>query len=302
MIARTGKQIVAAGIDIGGTYIKATTVSRDGAIVADRHCPTSQDRATLVDTVRRLLGELGCAGLPVGIASPGLADKSNRFIRWMRGRMECLEGLDWSEALRRPVAVLNDAHAATMGEAWCGAAAGKKHVVMLTLGTGVGGGAIVDGRLLQGAIGRAGHLGHVSLNPDGPLDIVNTPGSLEDLVGNHTISVRTGGRFTSTADLVKAASHDREAARIWAKTIRALASGVVSFINAFDPEIVVIGGGIALAGSALFDPLTRELNQLEWRPLGSPVPIVPAVLGDAAGAIGAAHFAASHAHNGIKTS
>lgn len=288
----------AIGIDIGGTNIKAVALSPDGAIMHEAHVATSEDRATLIDRVRRLLAELEGIDAPVGISSPGLADRDNRSIRWMRGRMECLEGLDWSRELDRPVVVLNDAHAAVLGEAWRGAAAGKRHVVMLTLGTGVGGGVIVDDKLLQGAIGRAGHLGHICLDHNGPLDIVNTPGSLEDLVGNHTVEARTGGRFTSTTDLVKAASHDEIARTAWADTVHALACGIVSLINAFDPEVVVLGGGIALNGPALFDPLKKELDRLEWRPLGTPVEIVPAALGDVAGAIGAAHFAAKQLNKG----
>jgi glucokinase len=283
----------AAGIDIGGTNIKAVAVGRDGEILAERRRSTVDDRAALLEIVPQLLAELKCGDAPVGIASPGLASADNRSIRWMRGRMESIEGLDWSAALNRPIAVLNDAHAATLGEAWCGAAVGKRHVVMLTLGTGVGGGVMVDGRLLQGAIGRAGHLGHISLEAAGTPDIVNTPGSLEDFVGDHTVSARSGGKFGTTAELVAAANQcDPVAAQIWSQAVHALACGIVSLINAFDPQCVVLGGGIAKAGAALFDPLKQELDRYEWRPTGEAVPIVPAALGDAAGAIGAARFAA----------
>ena len=284
----------AVGIDIGGTNTKASVISQDGKVLDSRHLPTQQEREPLVAVVKQLLTDLKTDGLPVGISSPGMANRDNRSIRWMRGRMHCVEGLVWGDALGRPVAVLNDAHAATYGEAWRGAAVGKQHVVLLTLGTGVGGGVITSGHLLQGTIGRAGHLGHVCVDLHGKPDLAKTPGSIEDFIGNHNVGERTGGRFNSTADLVAAVRKGDEAAtRVWQTSIRALACAIVSFINSFDPEIVVIGGGIALSGDALFKPLAKELDEIEWRPLDVGVPIVPATLGDVAGAIGVAHYAAT---------
>jgi len=283
------------GIDIGGTNIKAVRLDAAGAVIGASHRATPAQRGALIAQVHALLTELQAdAQDALGIASPGLADPANRAIRWMRGRLDCVEDLDWAAQLNRAAVVLNDAHAATFGEASCGAAAGKRHVVMLTLGTGVGGGVIVEGRLLQGATGRAGHLGHMCLDPDGAPDIVGTPGALEDHVGAHTLAAQSEGRFTDTAALLAAMRDgDREAAQFWAQRVKALACGVVSLINVFDPEVVVLGGGTAQAGPALFEPLQRWMDCLEWRPLGEPVPIVPAALGDRAGAIGAARFAAA---------
>ena len=122
------------------------------------------------------------------------------MIAYLPGRLEGLEGLDWTTFLKAPITipVLNDAQAALLGEIWRGAALASKNVILLTLGTGVGGAAVVDGELLRGNIGRAGHLGHMSLDPDGPPDITGTPGSLEDAIGNHNIILRSGGRFHST--------------------------------------------------------------------------------------------------------
>jgi glucokinase len=190
------------------------------------------------------------------------------------------------------VPVLNDAQAALVGETWCGAARGSRNALMLTLGTGVGGAAMVDGRILRGHIGRAGHLGHVSLDPSGALDIVNTPGSLEDAVGDCTVERRSAGRFSSTAALVAAASGgDREARLVWQSSVRALAAAVASLVNVLDPEVVVIGGGIARSGPALFVPLRRHLARFEWRPAGRRVRVVAARLGERAGAFGAARHA-----------
>jgi glucokinase len=188
--------------------------------------------------------------------------------------------------------VLNDAHAALLGEAWVGAARGREHVVLLTLGTGVGGAIMTDGRLLRGTIGRAGHLGHACLDIDGPPSITGMPGAIEVMVGDCTLGGRSGGRFKSTKDLV--AAHlvgDAGATRIWLRSVRALGCAIASYVNILDPEIVVLAGGITLAGEALLKPLRMVLDEVEWRPGGHAVPVVFAELGEWAGALGAARAA-----------
>src|SRR5690606_3453811 len=142
----------------------------------------------------------------VGVSAPGLASPDGRCIAHLPGKLAGVQGLDWSAALDGSprTVVLNDAHSALVGEAWVGAARGRQDVILLTLGTGVGGAVLAQGRLLRGAIGRAGHLGHMSLNPEGPRSIVGMPGAVEVMVGECTIGVRTQGRFHSTADLLAA--------------------------------------------------------------------------------------------------
>lgn len=281
----------AAGIDLGGTQIKGVVVDEGGEVQRRELRETDADR--FPDTVRSLAAELG-SDLPLGIAAPGLARTDCRAIGWMPGRLRTLENLDWTEFLARPslVPVTNDAHASVLGEAWIGAARGFRDVIMLTLGTGVGGAIIADGKLLRGHIGRAGHLGHTCLDLDGPPDIANTPGALEWFCGNYSIRERTAGRFASTHDLIAAfRAGDAEAAKHWLRSMRALACAVASFANILDPEAVILGGGIAQAGEALFTPLADELAKVEWRPGTPGVRLLPATLGEWAGAIGAAHTA-----------
>ena len=286
----------ALGIDVGGTFTKAVAVREDGRELGGTSCSTPTDRTALIEAVSAVVDEIrqvtGVQASCIGLCSPGLADRHERTIRWMQGRMESVQGLDWTAALGVDVRVLNDAHAAVLGEAWLGAARGCEDVVLLTLGTGIGGGILVGGELLRGHLGRAGHLGHLSLDVEGALDICNTPGSLEDAVADCGLEARAPGRFRSTKEVLDAAEvGDLEASAVWARSVRALACGVASIINALDPEVVVLGGGIAQAGDRLFVPLRAQLEEVEWRPTGEAVRIVAAELGDRAGAFGAARRA-----------
>jgi glucokinase len=287
---------LAIGLDLGGTQIKAVVVNGTGEVVKRESRPTGGETAPgqpWAHAMRALVQELD-PSLPIGISAPGLASSNRRSISFLPGRLPGLERLDWTAWLGRDrlVPVTNDAHSSLLGEAWVGAARGLTNVALFTLGTGVGGAAICDGRLLRGHIGRAGHLGHISLDIHGAPSICRTPGAIEDFIGNHNIRKRTGGRFATTHELVAAFRAGDSAAReVWLKSIRALACAVASTINVLDPEAIVIGGGIALAGDALFEPLAAELDAIEWRPGGHAVKLVPAALGEWAGAIGAAREA-----------
>lgn len=288
----------AIGIDVGGTNIKAVAVTEHGTPLYTATEPTEERQPAWAERLRaqiaRIEADQGAPAVAVGLAAPGLAARDGRSIAWMQGRMAAIQGLDWTRALGREqiTPVLNDAHAALLGEAWLGAAAGCEDVILLTLGTGVGGGALVGGRLLTGHIGRGGHLGHISLDPDSGPDITGVPGSLEDAIGDCTIEARTGGRFTSTEALVAAhLAGDEEATAVWNRAVWRLACGLTSLINVLDPEVAILGGGIANAGAALFRPLQQHLDAIEWRPTGNRVRLVPAALGEMAGAFGAAHHA-----------
>jgi glucokinase len=285
---------VALGIDIGVTQVKWARATFAGKILQQGTFDTRADSPGWPESIREFVDqtEREHGGTDaIGIAAPGLAAPDGSCIAWMQGRLDAVQGLDWTKHLarREPVRVLNDAQAALLGEVWIGAATGSRNVMLLTLGTGVGGALMVDGRLLRGHLGRAGHLGHLSLNPDGTADIVGTPGSLEDAIGNCTLSRRSMGRFASTHELVAAhQAGDAEATGVWLRSVHLLACGIASLINVADPEVVIIGGGIARAGESLFAPLREKLDRLEWRAHGSKVHVVRAMLGEHAGALGAA--------------
>ena len=287
------------GFDLGGSSIKAVAATREGRTIAQSRVEFDPNRRMdWAEKIRLILADFvdnhGVDVEGIGISAPGLASPDERSIAVMPGRLDGLEGLDWTTFLKSPrrVPVLNDAHAALLGESWLGAAKGFQNVILLTLGTGVGGAALVDGRLLRGHLGRAGHLGHASLDIDGPPDVCRMPGSLEWAIGNCTIAERSEGRFQSTHELVAAhLAGDATASRVWLRSVRALACAIGSFVNILDPEAVIIGGGISAAGAALMDPLKEFVDAIEWQPAGHRVRILPASLGEFAGAFGAAYKA-----------
>jgi glucokinase len=285
------------GIDIGGTQIKMAAFSTQGKMHAQWTRETG-DRPTsgvpaFAETVHQMLQEADASNACVGIAAPGVAAKDGRSIAYQPGKMHGIEGFDWGSFLEREAPVLNDAHAALLGEVWQGAAQGAKDAILLTLGTGVGGAILSDGRLLKGTFGRAGHLGHTSVNESAERSIFGTPGSLEAAIGNYTVGTRSNERFSSTRELIEAhRAGDAGATLVWVKSVRVLARAITSFINILDPEIVILGGGIIKAGAHLFAPLAEYLDEFEWRPAGHRVRVVPAALGEWAGAYGAAWNAA----------
>ncbi len=283
------------GLDLGGTSVKGVALDTASQLRARFEQPFDLARpmafaAAVAEVVAKATAQLGTPER-IGLSAPGIADRDGRRIAYMPGRFVGLEGLAWDEFLNRTdgVPVLNDAHAALFGEVGLGAGRGSANVIMITLGTGVGGAVMADGRLLRGHTGKAGHLGHLSLDPNGAPDICGAPGSLEDAIGNHNIQIRTGGRFTTTLELIRAVETGDAAARdVWHRSVRALAAALASLGNVLDPEVAIIGGGIARGGETLFRPLREYLDQMEWRPGRVGLRIVPAELGEVAGACGAA--------------
>lgn len=288
---------IAIGIDLGGTRIKAVVIDQAGKLLHQRYAETRDGadavwKNVVMATVNELKELTGETNIPVGISAPGLPNVDNTAIAHMPGRMDGLEGFNWSHHLQSPAWVLNDAVAAMMAEAGFGAARGVKNVVMLTLGTGVGGAILIDGKPYQGAFGKAGHIGHMVIDHTGECDVTGMPGSLEDCIGNCTVEKRSQGQFASTAQLVEAyRSGDAFAREVWLKSVRQLAIGLASVTNILSPELIVLGGGITTAGADLFNPLEEYMATYEWRAGGQKARIVQAEFGDLAGATGAGYFA-----------
>lgn len=285
------------GIDLGGTRIKSVAIDNSGKILHEHYQPTYDEekrnwKEAVKNAVQTLYEKVGKNVLVIGISAPGLPNENNSAIGYMPGRLHGLENFIWSDFLETKAFVLNDAVAAMMAEAKFGVAKNKKNVIMLTLGTGVGGGILIDGKPYQGAFQKAGHLGHLTLDSDGEPDIIGTPGSLEDAIGNCTIEKRTDGKFTSTDDLIAAHRNgDEFATKVWLTSVNKLAVALGSLTNILSPETIILGGGITEAGNDLFDPLEKLIPKYEWQTGGNKVKIVKAQYGDLAGAVGAACFA-----------
>jgi len=285
------------GIDLGGTRIKAVAINKDGKIEYEHYQATNDGddkiwKKAVKDAVDIVSNKVGNAKALVGISAPGLPNETNSAIGFMPGRLRGLENFIWTDFLKTKAFVLNDAVAAMMAEAKFGAAKNQKNVIMLTLGTGVGGGILIDGKPYQGSFQKAGHLGHMSLDSDGEPDIIGIPGSLEDAIGNCTIEKRTNGKFKSTDSLIEAHRNgDKFATKVWLKSVNDLAVALASFTNILSPETIILGGGITKAGADLFEPLEKLMEKYEWRTGGNKTKIVKAEFGDLAGAVGAASFA-----------
>jgi len=285
------------GIDIGGTRIKAVAMDMQGNILFHSYQPTQDGddavwKKNIADAVAAVKQKLDSNDVLIGISAPGLPDEKNECIAFMPGRLQGLEDFHWGNFLNHPAYVINDAVSALMAEAKLGACKNNKHAVMLTLGTGVGGAILIDGKPYQGAFNKAGHMGHMVINDEGDVDVTGMPGSLEECMGNCTIEKRSKGKFQSTQDLLEAYRKGDEFAKsVWLKSIKQLGIGIASITNILSPEIVVLGGGITEAGDDLFQPLSFFMGKYEWRAGGNKTTIVKALHGDLAGAIGAACFA-----------
>lgn len=286
----------AIGLDLGGTRIKSVAVDSSGTILHQSYRPTDDGndqvwKQSVASSIEEIITALGQDPI-VGISAPGLPNAENSCISFMPGRLQGLEQFNWSDYLQRKTVVINDAVAALMAEARFGACRTAKNAVMLTLGTGVGGAILIDGKPYQGEFNKAGHIGHMVIDDEGEQDVTGMPGSLEECIGNCTILKRSSGRFSSTQALLEAyRKNDSQAADIWLKSVRQLALGIASISNILSPECVVLGGGITEAGEDLFQPLERFLEIYEWRPGGARTQIRKADHGDLSGAIGAAAFA-----------
>jgi glucokinase len=284
------------GIDLGGTRIKAVAIDTNGNVLHENYQSTNDGDDTVWKnavsvSVKELQKILKTDKINIGLSAPGLPNSTNTCIACMPGRMQGLENFIWSEFLHQPTYVVNDAVAAMMCEAKFGAAKNKKNVVMLTLGTGVGGAILIDGKPYQGAMNKAGHIGHMVINDEGDPDVTGMPGSLEECIGNCTIEKRSKGKFMSTHELLAAYKRgDAFAKEVWIKSVKQLGAGLASIANILSPEVIVLGGGITQAGDDLFIPLKEFMKQYEWQPLGKTTEIVKAVYSDLAGAIGAACF------------
>jgi glucokinase len=303
------------GVDAGGTKLLAGALAGDAGVHhrvfrlwggGDR----DQVLATMVEAVEEVRAALGGAGA-VGFGIPALVDAQTGIA------VSCvhlpLDGVPFRELMTErlgvPVQVDNDVNLALLGEARAGAARGARNAVMLTIGTGIGGAILIDGRLYRGADGAAGELGHVTVDLDGPPCTCPNRGCLETFVSGPALAregERAGreepesalGRVIArgvavTGELVTdlAQRGDPQATAVVTAVGERLGAGLVGIVNSFNPEVVVVGGGVSRAGDLLLDPARRIVAERALRPSSTTARIVRASLGEEAGVVGAALLA-----------
>src|SRR4051794_13541372 len=296
------------GVDLGGTKLRAGIVDAEARVHhRTRHSAQGLAQGALLATaeaaVREVLDASGGEVSAVGFGIPALIDPQRGVVTFCNHLP--LEGLAFADAMSErlglPVFIDNDANVALLAEHRLGAAQGTRNALMLTIGTGIGGGLIVEGEPYRGTRGAGAELGHVVVDLDGPPCPGNCPnrGCLEALASGTALG-REGARLgvaardgeQVTGERVTELAHAGDpAARAAVETIaRALGAGISGLVNAFDPEVVVIGGGVIALGELLLAPVRAEAAAR----LGPPVhgtPIVAARFGDDAGMIGAAVLA-----------
>ena len=293
------------GLDIGGTKLAAGVVEADGTVHGFQSAPTEAERGPdegcrrLFELGRRAVAESAVSWeriVGVGIGCGGPIDSTNGILiaplhlaGWQNVPVVELA----SAAFDRPAVLDNDATACAAGEHRYGAGRGTRDMVYLTLSTGVGGGVVVDGQLRRGRSGNGGELGHVTVDWRGRVCRgCGRRGCLEAYASGTSIAERAqeaGMPGVTAAEVAEAArAGDPVAARVWEETCEAVACGITSIANLFEPEAVVLGGGVLRTGEQLLAPVRALVERQVFAPR---VEIVRAALGDAVGVVGAATVA-----------
>jgi glucokinase len=288
----------ALGVDVGGTKILAGVVDREGRVERREEWPTpvgsQEELLTELDAVVGSM--LGDEVVALGLGVPSTIDQ--RVGRVVKSVHIPLEGVDFrdrmAQRLEVPVGIDNDANAAAIAEWQLGAGRGASHVIMLSLGTGIGGGLILDGKPYRGSIGAGAELGHIVLDYGGPPcgPGCSGHGHFEAVASGSAAKRLAVQRFGPGADakrlVAEARGGDQGARDDLTELGRRLGAGIASLVNIFNPELVILGGGFAEAEDLIFEP-ARETLAVEALPPGRDlVRIVPAQLGPEAGMIGAA--------------
>jgi glucokinase len=292
-------------LDIGGTKLAAGVVSSDGRVLAFAVEPTPAEEGPerglqrLFDLGRRVLADAGLepqqlGGVGIGCGGPldstrGVLLAPLHLPGWRDVPVTALA----ESAFGVPAALENDGTAAAAGTHRWGAGRGTRTMVYLTVSTGVGGGVVADGRLYEGAMGNGSELGHITVDWRGrPCRGCGRRGCLEAYVSGTSIAERAqeAGLEETSGEAVAAAALDGDsiAQAVWDETIEALACGLTSIVNAFEPELVVVGGGVSRSGEQLLGPVRTKVHEQALTPAGRAVRLVRSALGEHVGVVGAA--------------
>jgi len=276
----------ALAADIGGTSLRAALVSESGEILGHRSVPTPPDPLDGIARLRALWGELGPADARAIVIAGGIRQETGEITQ--SPNLPEWEGTRLGRELS--CEVLNDANGAALGEAWVGGLRGTKAAVLLTLGTGVGGGLILDGRVWSGATGCAGELGHVAVRPEGPKCGCGSTGCLE-MYASGTAVARAAGAPDGEEAARRARAGDARARAAFDGAADALGVVLAGLVNAFNPEAIAIGGGMAKAFDLLAPRIEALIAARAFKLAREGLRLVPAKLGGDAGLLGAARAA-----------
>jgi glucokinase len=293
-------------LDVGGTKVAAALVEADGTLRKRRQEPTRPEAGpeALIATLIRLavaLSQEAPAVQAIGVGSAGQIDFRTGRVIYANENLPGWTGMPIAERLQAtlglPTAVDNDVHAMALGEAAYGAALGYRVVIVVAVGTGIGGAVVLDGQLFRGATGVAGELGHTPLEEDGPLCACGRRACLEVYAAGPRIAAayaRAAG-LHQPLDLSEVAqrarSGDQHAREAFLQAGHHLGRGLAGLVNTLNPDALIVGGGVAAAGPLLLVPLERTLRERAQGPAGSAVTIALASLGADAGLLGAAVLA-----------
>lgn len=307
--------VAAVGIDVGGTKMLGLSLDASLGVVAERRVATPATYPELLDALVAVSDALHPGPEPpvlgVGIAGLVTLEGSVRYAPNLPALREAPVARDLGERLGAPVAVDNDANAAAWGEAAAGAARDGDDVLVVTLGTGIGGGLVTGGRPYRGAHGFAAEIGHFTVDPVGPRCACGEIGHWEAVASGTALGqlareraasgaapgvVAAAGGDTDAVDghhvTEAAARGERDALVLLHEYALRVATGLAGLANILDPRRIVVGGGLVAAGELLLEPIRREVSRRieapEHRP---PIPVVAAALGEHSGAIGAAVLA-----------
>lgn len=307
-----------AGIDVGGTKCLGVVIDSDGEVLQVERQPTPRDPDGLIEVLATMIGGFGDVDA-IGVGVPGLVTREG-VIRASPNLFDVRDlavGSRLSERLARHVFVENDATCAAIAEWKSGVGMGRSDVVVVTLGTGIGGGIVADGRVVRGRNGFAGEIGHMIVDPSGPRCPCGLHGCWErfasgsalaararDLVsagGGRAILARAGSETGVRGEHVESAARDgdAEALAVIDEFCRWVAMGLANLANALDPELFVIGGGLASTGDAYLPSIRKWFGRMLYAPELRPHPTIElARHRELAGAIGAAHLAEVEADGG----
>ena len=289
------------GLDIGGSFLKGASVSPSGKVEKHLHEPVAKDTiesllAQLESAVRSLSD--GALARAVGIGIPGIVEQETARVR-VAPNVPVLNGYALAAELQKRLSLQafleNDANAAGLAEAWLGAGRGSEHQIFVSLGTGIGAGVILNGRIWSGKSGYAGELGHIQVDPKGIACGCGSWGCLETIAGIHGWTRRAEAALGAPLDpeaIVKAArGGDLRAVEIVDEAARALGVGIGATLNLLNVDRVVIGGGVAAAGDFLLDRIKEEVQKRVFPQVFADCTFRLAELAGDAGVVGAARVA-----------